>query len=115
MKKTGIIFVLFTSNNILCSLTSLDGSVLMWTSAGAQRLRSVKKSVPTTIYSLVIKTAFKAVSIGFSHVHLKLKGLHKNKKSITKALSHSNIKLLSLQDITAQPHNGCRSTKKRRL
>lgn len=115
MKKIGVIFVLFTSNNVLCSLTNIDGSLISWTSAGSQRSKGLKKSIPIVIYTAIVKLATLAIELGFSHIHLKLKGLSKSKKSVLKALNHTSLKLLSIQDITAQPHNGCRSFRKKRL
>jgi len=115
VKKTGILFVLFTSNNVICTFTNLTGDVLLWTSAGCQKSRGLRKSVSTIVYNSVVSIIVKSSSLGFSHIHLKLKGLNKNKKSITKALSSTEINLLSIQDLTALPHNGCRVARQRRL
>ena len=115
MKNTGIIFILFTSNNVLCSLTDIKGNLISWTSAGSQRSKGLKKSIPIVVYSAITKLANIALSQGVSHMHIKFKGLSKSKKSILKALNHSNIKLLSIQDVTALPHNGCKNPRKKRL
>ena len=115
MKNTGIIFILFTSNNVLCSLTDIKGKLVSWTSAGSQRSKGLKKSIPIVIYSAITKLANIALNHNILHVHVKFKGLSKSKKSILKALNHSSIKLLSIQDVTALPHNGCRNPRKKRL
>lgn len=115
MKKTGIIFVLFTSNNVLCSMNSIEGSLVIWSSAGSQKSKGLKKSIPIVVYASIVKLALNALHLGFSHIHLKLKGLSKHKKSVLKALNHTNLKVLSIQDITSQPHNGCRTSGKKRL
>nr|YP_009114095.1 ribosomal protein S11 [Palmaria palmata]AHB62158.1 ribosomal protein S11 [Palmaria palmata] len=115
VKKTGILFVLFTSNNVICTFTNLTGDVLLWTSAGCQKSKGLKKSVSTIVYNSIIKILAKSLSLEFSYIHLKLKGLSKNKKSITKALSSTKVNLLSIQDLTALPHNGCRIARQRRL
>ena len=115
MKNTGIIFILFTSNNVLCSLTDVKGNLVSWTSAGSQRSKGLKKSIPIVIYSAIAKLANIASNHNILYVHVKFKGLSKSKKSILKALNHSSIKLLSIQDVTALPHNGCRNPRKKRL
>lgn len=115
MKKTGIIFVSFTSNNVLCSFTDLKGSVVAWTSAGSHKSKGLKKTVPSIISLCITQLINHVLKSGFSSTHLKLKGLNKNKKSVTKALNQTNIKLLSFQDLTSLPHNGCRIPRKKRL
>jgi small subunit ribosomal protein S11 len=115
MEKTGVIFVLFTSNNVIYSLTDLEGSVLVWTSTGSQKSRGLKKSIPIVIYSAMLNISEQALKSGFSQVHLRLKGFNKSKKSIVKALNHSGLSILSLWDSTAFPHNGCRVVKRRRV
>uniref|UniRef100_A0A4D6BP51 Ribosomal protein S11 n=1 Tax=Balbiania investiens TaxID=111861 RepID=A0A4D6BP51_9FLOR len=115
MQKVGVIFILFTSNNVIYSLTDLKGSVLLWTSTGTQRTKGLKKSMPLTIYTSMLAIAKKSYELGFLKVHLKIKGFNKNKKSIVKALNHSSLTALSLQDLTSFPHNGCRVAKCRRI
>jgi len=115
MKNTGIIFILFTSNNVLCSLTDTKGDLISWTSAGSQRSKGLKKSIPIVIYTAITKLANIAFNYGISYIHVRFKGLNKSKKSVLKALNHTSIKLLSIQDVTALPHNGCKNPRKKRL
>jgi small subunit ribosomal protein S11 len=63
----------------------------------------------------MLAIAKKSYELGFLQVHLKFKGFNKNKKSVVKALSHSGLINLSLQDLTSFPHNGCRIAKRRRI
>lgn len=114
MKKSGIVFILFTSNNVICSFTDLKGSVIVWTSAGSQKSTGLKKTIPS-VTSVCIAHLIKHISkLGFFNVHLKLKGFNKNKKSILKTLQQFNLNILSYQDLTALPHNGCRQPRKKR-
>jgi small subunit ribosomal protein S11 len=44
-----------------------------------------------------------------------LKGIGAGKLAALKGLKKSGVKILSLQDVTAIPFNGCRPPKKRRI
>jgi small subunit ribosomal protein S11 len=115
IKKTGIVFVLFTSNNTLYSLTDFKGDVLFSTSLGIQRTKGLKKVIPSTIHLSTLKLAYHIYKENFTHLHLKVKGISKAKKLIIKTLSQLNLKIITLQDITSFPHNGCRKKQKRRI
>jgi small subunit ribosomal protein S11 len=71
--------------------------------------------MPLTIYTSMLVIAKRSYDLGFLQVHLRFKGFNKNKKSIVKALNHSGLITLSLQDLTSFPHNGCRIAKYRRV
>lgn len=114
MKKSGIIFILFTSNNVICSFTDLKGSVITWNSAGSQKSGGLKKTIPSIPSICVIKLAKHILKLGFSGIHLKLKGFNKTKKSVIKILQQFDLDVLSYQDLTALPHNGCRKPRKKR-
>ena len=114
-KKIGVVFVLFTLNNTLYSLTNFKGEVLFSTSAGSQRTKGLKKIIPSTIYISALKLAKHIQAKEFTHVHLKLKGLSKTKKFVIKALHHVGLEILTLQDITSFPHNGCRKGGEKRI
>nr|YP_009441355.1 ribosomal protein S11 [Lympha mucosa]ATN23364.1 ribosomal protein S11 [Lympha mucosa] len=115
IKKVGVVFILFTSNNILYTLVDFKGDVLFSISSGIQRTKGLKKVVPSTTYFSTLKLAKYIYKENFTHLHLKTKGISKTKKLIIKALSQLNFKFFTLEDITSLPHNGCRRKKKRRI
>nr|YP_010316750.1 ribosomal protein S11 [Batrachospermum sp.]UNB13403.1 ribosomal protein S11 [Batrachospermum sp.] len=114
-KKTGIVFVLFTSNNTLYSLTNFKGDVLFSVSLGIQRTKGLKKVIPSAIQLSTLKLAYYICKENFTHLHLKTKGVSKAKKLVIKTLSQLNLRVITLQDITSFPHNGCRKKRRRRV
>jgi small subunit ribosomal protein S11 len=114
-KKIGVVFVLFTANNTLYSLTNFRGEVLFSISAGSLRTSNLKKIVPSTIYISALKLAKYIQAQRFTYVHLRVKGVSKTKKFVIKALHHVGLKIFTLQDVTSFPHNGCRKKRSRRI
>nr|YP_009515592.1 ribosomal protein S11 [Sirodotia delicatula]AVK39608.1 ribosomal protein S11 [Sirodotia delicatula] len=114
-KKIGIIFVLFTTNNVLYVLTNCIGEVLFSISSGTQRIKGLKKIVPATVHLAALQLAHYISKTGFTQLHLKIKGVNKTKKIVVKTLSQLNLKFFTLEDTTSFPHNGCRKKKKRRI
>ena len=48
-------------------------------------------------------------------MRLSVKGLGRGKQSCLRALTKSGLKIVSLEDKTGVPYNGCRASKKRRV
>lgn len=110
-----ILSILFTSNNILFSLTNLHGDVFYWTSTGMHKQKGVKKLTSTSL-SLIIKMILQRLEyFRCIKLHLKLKGFKKNKKLILKHFKMNGLEILSISDFTSLPHNGCKNKKHRRL
>nr|AVK39585.1 ribosomal protein S11 [Sheathia arcuata] len=114
-KKVGVIFVLFTANNTFYSLTNFKGEVLFSISAGSQRTKNLKKTVSSVTYITVLKLIKYLQTKKFTHLHLRMKGLSKTKKFIIKAFHYVGLEILTLQDTTSFPHNGCRKKGIRRI
>lgn len=108
-KKTGIIFILFTSNNIICSLTTLKGLVLAWTSVRSKKLTFLET------YVAILSLINYALKTHFLNINLRLKGFSRYKKLIIKLLVNSNFKFNFIQDCTSVPHNGCRLKRIKRI
>lgn len=113
-KKLGIISILFTSNNVICSLTTLNGLVLAWTSSGSKKLVGSKKLTFTGIYHAVTDLIDHASKLYFTNISLHIKGISKYKKLIIKLLINLSLKFDSIKDFTSIPHNGCRLKRAKR-
>ena len=114
-QKLIILTILFTTNNILYSLTSLEGKVFFWTSLGSKKIEGSKKLTPnfaTNTTNVLIKMI---LNFNFKYTYLKLKGFNKSKKLVLKILTQSPLKILLISDKTLLPHNGCRKAKIRRI
>lgn len=110
-----VLTILFTTNNILYSLTSLEGKVFFWTSLGLKKVEGSKKSTQSlviNVVNIIIKTI---LYFNFKYTYLKLKGFNKNKRLVLKSLVQSPLNVLLISDKTSFPHNGCKKTKIRRI
>nr|AIY34302.1 ribosomal protein S11 [Grateloupia taiwanensis] len=114
-KKSVILTILFTSSNILYTLTNLTGEVILWTSVGSKKVKGTKKVTPTTI-SIITKFIIKRITeFGYKYVHIKLRGFRKNKKTALKHLKTKHVNILSICDNSSLAHNGCKQPKLRRI
>lgn len=112
---SAILFVTLTSSNVLFSLTSLDGKKLILSVTTGHF--KVKGSKNVTL--LTLKSCFSFLNQNLStyySVHIKLKGVNKNKRLIIKLLTKLlNFPILTFCDVTHKPHNGTKWRKIRRV
>ena len=56
-----------------------------------------------------------AQECGIKYLEVQIKGPGPGRESSVRALNALGIKIISIQDVTPIPHNGCRPPKKRRI
>ena len=61
------------------------------------------------------KAALEALSSGMKNVEILLKGQGSGRETAVRAIEGAGFDIISIQDITAVPHNGCRPPKRRRV
>ncbi|MEY2747763.1 MAG: ribosomal protein [Planctomycetota bacterium] len=111
----GVAHVKATFNNTLVTITSPTGEVLATGSAGAVGFKGTRKSTPFGAQRAAERAAAGAVRLGVREVEVRVKGAGSGRESAVRALANSGLKVLSIEDITPLPHNGCRARKKRRV
>nr|WCH57906.1 ribosomal protein S11 [Hypnea nidulans] len=114
-KKIVILHILFTTNNILYSITDLRGNVLFWTSVGSYKQKKTKKITTTSIFLSIkdVKVFLNKYSVRF--LFLKLIGFNKHKKIVLKYLKQLYSQIVLIHEKLHLPHNGCKNRKLRRL
>nr|YP_009114026.1 ribosomal protein S11 [Gelidium elegans]AGW30465.1 ribosomal protein S11 [Gelidium elegans] len=113
--KSLVLKILFTSTNILFCLTDIKGTVVFWTSVGAQKQKGAKKVTSTSV-EIVLNYLFKEIKgLGCNYLHVQQKGFNKNKKLILRFFKQAKIEILSIYDQTSLPHNGCKLRKIKRI
>ena len=115
LKKSNILLVLFTKNNIICTLTSLSGNVLSWITAGSLKVRGTKKITSSVTFSIIKALKYYNKKFEYTKVHIKIKGLNKNKNLFIKQLKLSGFDIISFQEDVVLPYNGCKKTNIRRV
>lgn len=110
-----ILFVLFSKNNILCTLTTLKGETLIGISGGANRTKGIKKSTNSTVFA-IIKTLYNySKKFSYLTLYIRIKGTSKNKNNFIKYLKSFGFNILLIQEKFSSPHGGCKMIKSRRI
>ena len=104
-----------TFNNIIISLTNLQGQVISWASAGKMGFKGSKKNTPYAAQLAAADCAKVAFDLGLHKVKVFVKGPGAGRESAIRTLHSSGIEVTEILDLTPIPHNGCRPPKRRRI
>ena len=72
-------------------------------------------STPFAAQTAAEKVALEALSTGMKNVEIIVKGQGSGRETAIRAIESAGFEILSIQDVTAVPHNGCRPPKRRRV
>lgn len=109
-----VVYVVASFNNTIVTAVDLQGNPFVSGSAGRE-FRGSRKSTPFAAQVTADKLARQcAENFGVRSAHVKVKGPGPGRESAVRALG-AVLKILSIEDITGIPHNGCRDPKKRRV
>ncbi len=111
----GIVHVRATFNNTLVTITDTNGEVLSSVSAGKLGFKGARKSTPFAAQRAAEEAAVRARKLGLNEVEVRVKGPGSGRESAVTALQGVGLKVLSIEDVTPIPHNGCRPPKRRRV
>lgn len=102
-------------NNIIISLTNVNGDVISWSTAGKMGFRGSKKNTPYAAQMAASDCAKVAHDAGLRKVKVFVKGPGSGRESAIRSLANSGIEVSEIVDVTPMPHNGCRPPKRRRV
>ena len=111
----GVCHIQATFNNTIVTITDTNGDALCFASAGTVGFKGSRKSTPFAAQRAAEQAASLAMRHGLREVEVKVKGAGSGRESAVRALSNSGLKVLSIEDVTPLPHNGCRARKRRRV
>ena len=111
----GIAFVRSTFNNTIITLADTKGNTISWASPGTVGYKGSRKSTPFAAQQSSIRAAEAASKMGLRDVDVRVKGPGSGRESAIRGLAQGGLRVLSIQDVTPLPHNGCRPPKKRRV
>ncbi len=111
----GIVYVRATFNNTLITITDVNGDVLCSASSGTMGFKGSRKSTPFAAQRAAEQAARSGRKMGLIEVEVRVKGLGGGRESAVTALQAAGLRVVSIEDITPIPHNGCRPRKKRRV
>ncbi|MCO4806664.1 30S ribosomal protein S11 [Salibacteraceae bacterium] len=102
-------------NNIIISLTNVNGEVISWSSAGKMGFRGSKKNTPYAAQMAASDCGKVAHEAGLRKVKVFVKGPGSGRESAIRSLANNGIEVSEIVDVTPMPHNGCRPPKRRRV
>jgi small subunit ribosomal protein S11 len=111
----GQVHIRATFNNVIISVTNMEGQVISWSSSGKMGFRGSKKNTPYAAQVAVLDCAKVAYDAGLRKVDVFVKGPGSGRDSAIRNLQTVGIEVGTITDITPMPHNGCRPPKRRRV
>ena len=115
VNKNGQAHIKCSFNNIIISLTNEYGQVISWSSAGKMGFRGSKKNTPFAAQIATEDAVKKAYELGLRTVDIFIKGPGAGRDSAIRAIQNAGLDVVSINDVTPLPHNGCRPPKRRRV
>ena len=106
--KRGQAHVQATYNNTMITMCDQNGNVIAWSSAGRCGFKGPKKSTPYAAGVIVKDVVEKIRETGMQEVDVFVKGIGSGRESAVRALQANGLQVMSIQDVTPIPHNGCR-------
>src|ERR1044072_3704765 len=104
-----------TFNKTIVSITDPMGKVMSWASAGHVGFKGSRKSTPFAAQMAAENAARKAAEHGMRKVDVFVKGPSSGRETAIRSLQAAGLEVGTIQDVTPQPHNGCRPPKRRRV
>jgi small subunit ribosomal protein S11 len=112
--STGVVHIKSSFNNTIVTITDTSGNVISWASSGAVGFKGSRKSTPYAAQMTAESVANKAMDQGMRRVDIEVKGHGSGRDMAARTFQAVGIEVLSIKDVTGQPHNGCRPPKRRR-
>lgn len=112
--SSGVMCVKASANNIIVTITKVNGDVLAISSAGACGFKGSKKSTPYAAQVVAQKACTVVKGFGMTEIRIKLKGPGPGRDAAAKTAANF-FKVTSISDVTGVPHGGCRGENERRV
>ena len=115
VEASGMAHVHSSFNNIIVTLTNMNGEVISWSSAGKKGFRGSKKNTPYAAQVASEECSKVAYDLGLRKVKVFVKGPGNGRESAVRAMATVGLQVTEIVDVTPLPHNGCRPAKRRRV
>lgn len=111
----GQVHITSSFNNVIVTITDLQGNAIAWASAGKMGFRGSKKNTPYAAQVAASDCGKRAMDMGLRKAEVFLKGTGSGREAAVRAINQIGIEVTLISDITPMPHNGCRPPKRRRV
>jgi len=110
----GVAHVFASFNNTIVTIADPAGNTVACGSSGAMGFKGTRKSTPFAAMRAGERAAVAAIRHGMKEVDVRIKGAGSGRESSIRSMAKAGLKILSIEDVTPLPHNGCRAKKRRR-
>jgi len=111
----GVAHIKSSFNNTIVTITDQEGNTLSWASAGNVGFKGSRKSTPFAAQMAAEACARRAMEHGVRRVEVVVKGPGSGRETAIRSIQNTGIEVTGIKDVTPQPHNGCRTPKRRRV
>jgi small subunit ribosomal protein S11 len=120
-ENRGIVHIYATHNNTMMLLTDMTGAeTISKTSGGMETKAQHKEGSPYVAMKLAENIATSAKERGIMEVFVKVRGHGGNKsnsagsgaEAAIRSLTRNGLRIITIENVTPQPHDGCRKKKK---
>nr|AMP18861.1 ribosomal protein S11 [Ziziphus nummularia] len=111
----GVIHVQASFNNTIVTITDVRGRVISWSSAGTCGFKGTRRGTPFAAQTAAGNAIRTVVDQGMQRAEVMIKGPGLGRDAALRAIRRSGILLSFIRDVTPMPHNGCRTSEKRRV
>lgn len=111
----GTVNIYASFNNTIVSVSDTQGNIIAWSSSGKMGFKGSRKSTPYAAQVVTSNALEKAKEYGFQTANVVVRGPGVGRESALRAMQGSGISVISIEDSTYYPHNGCRPPKRRRM
>ena len=112
---SGVAHVSASFNNTMITITDAQGNTIAWSSSGTMGFKGSRKSTPYAAQMAAEAAARRAMEHGMRKVDVFVKGPGSGRETAIRSLQAAGLEVGTIQDVTPQPHNGCRPPKRRRV
>ncbi len=113
--RNGVAHIQSTFNNTLVTISSTNGDVISWASAGSAGFKGSRKGTPFAAQMAAEAAARAAMEHGLKQIEVNVKGPGSGREAAIRSLQAVGLEITSIKDVTPIPHNGCRPPKRRRV
>nr|ASQ40389.1 ribosomal protein S11 [Cyanoptyche gloeocystis] len=113
--SSGVAHIQSTFNNTIITITDNLGEVIAWASAGSSGFKGARKGTPFAAQTAAENSAKQVIDQGMRQIKVMINGPGSGREMAIRGLKDTGLEILSIRDITAVPHNGCRPPKRRKV
>ncbi len=111
----GVAHVNATFNNTMITITDAQGNAIAWSSAGAQGFKGSRKSTPYAAQVAAEDAGRKAREHGMETLEIEVNGPGSGRRERAARSADGGVLDHANSRPDADPHNGCRPRKRRRV